>query len=188
MRWCFSALPALLLALFLGACASIPSGQAPAIQTDAPSETARQYWLSGRLSVRVNDRLEIAKVIWERGANGERLQFFTPFGGQVADVVRAMDGRVTLKQGDETREAESIGALTASLFGAALDTDEISRWIQMTGIVEGAARDVSLKDGTIWSVTAERPKTIGTYRIFERLNAVKGDTTVRLVIDEWQPR
>jgi outer membrane biogenesis lipoprotein LolB len=176
------------VALLLSACATLSSAPDQSPAAVEPAQIARQYWLSGRLSVRVNDRLEIAKIVWERNAGGEHLQFFTPFGGQVADVVRAANGRVTLKQGEETREAESMGALTASLFGAALDTDEISRWIQMTGLADGAARDIALKDGTIWSVTAERPKLIGAYRIFERLSAIKGDTTVRLVIDEWQPR
>lgn len=189
MRSVCPAIFALLLGGGVTGCATTtPRAPEHPAAAGAAAETARQYWLSGRLSVRVNDRLEIANIVWERSENGEHLQFFTPFGGQVADVVRAADGRVTLKQGEETRAAESMGALTTALFGAALDTDEISRWIQMSGVTDGVAREVTLKDGGVWSVTAERPKSIGVYRIFERLSAVKGDTTIRLVIDEWQPR
>jgi outer membrane biogenesis lipoprotein LolB len=177
-----------LIALLVSACTSLPdASRAPAI-ANASSQTARQYWLSGRLSVRVNDRLDIAKITWARNADDETLQVFTPFGSQIAELSRASNGRVRLKRGDETREAESMTALTTVLFGVALDTDDISRWLQMADLVEGEMRPVTLKDGSVWRLTAERAKTVGAYRIFERLTAVNGDTTVRLFVDEWQPR
>ncbi len=79
-------------------------------------------------------------------------------------------------------------ALTSVLFGVAIDTDDIARWLQLAELSEGDARPVTLKDGSVWRVTAERAKTVGAYRIFERLTAVNGDTTVRLIVDEWQLR
>ncbi len=92
-----------LIAALVSACATAPNvARAPTVSdlvTSGAPQTARQYWLSGRLSVRINDRLDIAKIVWTRNANDENLQVFTPFGSQIADLTRGNNGRVTLKQG-----------------------------------------------------------------------------------------
>jgi outer membrane biogenesis lipoprotein LolB len=147
--------------------------------------------LNGRVSVRVGERLETAKIVWSRGRAEERLQFFTPFGSQVAEVIVSRDGPsagdVTLRRGSETVSASSMAQLTESLLGAALNTDEIARWVQGAGLREDQVVEVTLKDGAVWQVTAEKfQEKFRPDRVVTRLLAIKGDTVVRLFVDEWK--
>jgi outer membrane lipoprotein LolB len=181
-------------ALFLTGCASLPNESADSARPTASvtkPKVAAHFLLSGRISVRVDDRLDSAKIVWERNPKEERLKFFSPFGSQLAEVSRIKGGRTTLIQGSETVAAESISQLTQSLLGVALETDEIARWVQGDGLTENVPFDFSSADGTVWRVTAEKFESTSevdasSYRFVSRLTATKGDTRVRFVVDEWK--
>lgn len=154
-------------------------------------KVAKHFSMTGRISVRVDDRLDSAKIIWERTQDGERLKFFSPFGSQLAEVASDKDGGTTMTQGNVTVAADSIAQLTKSLLGVSLVTDEIARWVQGDGLTENKSFDFASADGTVWSVTAEkfeRASAVSNYRFVSRLNATKGGTRVRLVVDEWKAR
>lgn len=154
-------------------------------------KVAKHFSMTGRISVRVDDRLDSAKIIWERTQDGERLKFFSPFGSQLAEVASDKDGFTTMTQGNVTVAADSIAQLTKSLLGVSLVTDEIARWVQGDGLTENKSFDFASADGTVWSVTAEkfeRASAVSNYRFVSRLNATKGGTRVRLVVDEWKAR
>ena len=154
-------------------------------------KVAKHFSMTGRISVRVDDRLDSAKIIWERTQDGERLKFFSPFGSQLAEVASDKDGVTTMTQGNVTVAADSIAQLTKSLLGVSLVTDEIARWVQGDGLTENKSFDFASADGTVWSVTAEkfeRASAVSNYRFVSRLNATKGGTRVRLVVDEWKAR
>ena len=118
----------------------------------------------------------------------ERIALFTPFGSQIAEVVKRADGRVTMRKDNETVAAESIEALTSSLFGVGLDLDAIAAWTQGVGLAEGVSTERKFANGMIWQVTAERFSMRTPHRVAGRVSAISGDTVVRLVIDEWQPQ
>ncbi len=154
-------------------------------------KVAKHFSMIGRISVRVDDRLDSAKIIWERTQDGERLKFFSPFGSQLAEVASDKDGVTTMTQGNVTVAADSIAQLTKSLLGVSLVTDEMARWVQGDGLTENKSFDFASADGTVWSVTAEkfeRASAVSNYRFVSRLNATKGGTRVRLVVDEWKAR
>jgi len=154
-------------------------------------KVAKHFSMTGRISVRVDDRLDSAKIIWERTQDGERLKFFSPFGSQLVEVASDKDGGTTMTQGNVTVAADSIAQLTKSLLGVSLVTDEIARWVQGDGLTENKSFDFASADGTVWSVTAEkfeRASAVSNYRFVSRLNATKGGTRVRLVVDEWKAR
>ncbi len=111
---------------------------------------------------------------------------FTPFGSQVAELVKSSDGLVTLRRDQETRTAANVGELTASLLGVPLDMDSIAAWTQGVGLNENEETEKKFANGDAWHVTAERFQTQGIYRHVSRLIAIRGDTVVRLVVDEWQ--
>ena len=125
-----------------------------------------------------------------------RLQIFTPFGSQLADVKRDKNGRATLTRGTEVVAAESIVDLTQMVLGVPLETDEIARWVQGDGLTENKPFEFESADGLVWRVTAEKfesvaaseafPPNTDSYRFASRLNAEKGNIRVRLVIDEWK--
>ena len=118
----------------------------------------------------------------------ERIALFTPFGSQIAEVVKRADGRVTMRKDNETVAAESIEALTSSLFAVGLDLDAIAAWTQGVGLAEGVSTERMFANGMIWQVTAERFSMRTPHRVAGRVSAISGDTVVRLVIDEWQPQ
>lgn len=182
--WC------VLMAWLLGACETLP----PAVMVSTANVSIASYFsMTGRLSVRAGERLDSVKLVWLKDQRLQRLQFFTPFGSQMAEVLQADGGVATLRQGKEVVTADSLATLTESFLGFALDTAEIEQWIQGAGLVDGEPRDMLLRDGNIWRVTAERFQVATasnrpreTFRYAARLTAVKGDITIRLVVDEWQ--
>lgn len=181
-RFCFG-----LAAMLLGACAapaSRPTGPAGSVALAAP---ATAFTLTGRLSVRVDDRIDAGSIRWERSAAAERIDVFTPLGSQVAALTRDAEGRAELRRGDEVRLAASLAELTASLFGVALDLERIARWMQgheLDGNGHGTARS---SDGRLWDIEAEGIAAGIARPIARRLTLVNGGTVVKLVIDSWEP-
>ena len=189
----------LLAVLMLGACSSLPPSQSAVGRV---TSEAQFFTLTGRLSIRQNDRLDSVKIVWSKDAREERLKFFTPFGSQLAELVKITpDGgraEITLNNGNQITRAVSIDELTESVLGVALEVDQIARWIQGTGLTEDLPQDIRLRDGSVWQVTAERFQNAqDIYRYAARISAVKGahtavgaqfvagDISLRLVVDEW---
>jgi outer membrane biogenesis lipoprotein LolB len=132
-RFIIGFMPLIIAATLLSGCASIdpmPATLAPAVSLSP----ARFFALRGRISVRVGDKIESAQIRWAKLPGGERLEVFTPFGSQVAELVKSADGTVTLRRDHETTTAESIAALTTSLLGVPLDMDAIAAWTQGVGL------------------------------------------------------
>lgn len=182
-RFCVTGV--ILVAGAISGCASTE-----ATHVESPSNgnysLAQHFLLQGRISVRVGDKIESGGIHWARRPEEERLEIFTPFGTQVAELVKPRDGPVTLRRDRETVAAESIGALTASVLGVALDMDAIAAWIQGDGAADGVPLERRLANGEVWQVSAERFQFRDAHRFASRLSAIRGDTVVRLVIDEWQ--
>ncbi|MEO8101442.1 MAG: outer membrane lipoprotein LolB [Betaproteobacteria bacterium] len=172
-------------AVLLAACV------APAIVPPMPAAPGAYpasvfFRLQGRLSVRVGDKIEIGHIRWARLPGEERLEISTPFGGQIAEIVKPANGDVVMRRSQEIVRAKSIGELTASLLGVPLDMDAIARWTQGIGLAEDEPVEQQFGNGDTWQVTVERLRVAGAFRYASRLSALRGDVVVRLVIDEWQ--
>jgi outer membrane biogenesis lipoprotein LolB len=161
---------------------SLPVTSAPAWNLPP----AKFFSLRGRISVRVGDKIESGQIRWAKLPDEERLEVFTPFGSQVAELLKVKNGHVTLRREQQVITAESMGELTSSLLGVSLDMDAIAGWTQGTGLKENEAIEQRFDNGEAWQVTVERLQTRGDHRFASRLSAIRGDTVVRLVIDEWQ--
>ncbi|MBL0121224.1 MAG: outer membrane lipoprotein LolB [Betaproteobacteria bacterium] len=187
-RFCVGMLPAIIVASLLPGCAAIDpmpaTSAAPALATGLLP--AKYFTLRGRISVRVGDKIESAQIRWTKTPDEERLEVFTPFGSQVAELVRSDGGGVTLRREHEITTAESIAELTSSLLGVALDMDAIAIWTQGIGLKENESIERRFGNGAAWQVTVERLQNRGIHRYASRLSAISGDTVVRLVIDEWR--
>lgn len=171
----------------LAGCASIdraPGGDA--LVPDRSISPASFFTLRGRISVRVNDKLESGQILWTRLGTEERIELFTPFGNQVAELVKPRDGRVTLRRGHEIDTAASMEDLTRALLGVSLDLDAMARWTQGVGLVDGVAAERKFLNGDAWQVTADRLQPRGGHQFASRVSAIRGDIVVRLVIDEWR--
>ncbi len=182
--FCAAILAVIAIVLPAGCATTVPEFGVRAQTASAPP--AAYFSLQGRIRVRVGDKVESGQIRWTRLVNDERLQVFTPFGSQVAELTWGADGRVTLRRDDKTMVAGSIGELTASLLGVPLDMDAIAIWIQGIGFMDGKPVERQVGNGDVWRVTVESLQMQGVYQYAARLSAVSGDTVVRVVIDHWQ--
>ncbi len=148
---------------------------------------AAHFELKGRISVRVNDRIDSGQLRWLRGAAEERMDLYSPLGSQLAEVVQRKGEGARMRRDGEVSEAASIDELASKLLGVSLGTQRVASWVQGVGLADGRTVEQTLANGERWMVTAERFQAVAPYRFVGRLSAVRGDVTVRLVIDEWQP-
>lgn len=190
MRRCFFVCATFLSIATLGACTTMPltPSAIPAVPAGG-NALAAYFSLNGRISVRVNDKVDSGQIRWQRSAIEERIGLYSPLGTQVAELISNKRTRmVTLRQGNEMSTAASVAELTQSLLGVALDLDRMAEWVQGAGLRENEITDMTLGNGEIWRVTAERYVVNGQYRFASRVIATSGDIMVRLVIDEWTPQ
>jgi outer membrane biogenesis lipoprotein LolB len=188
MMWrCFFVCTTLAVVVSFSACTTTqlaPTGTSAAVTGDG--NMAPYFSLAGRISVRVNDKLDSGQIRWQRSAMEERIGLFSPLGSQVAELISdARTGAVTLRQGKETVTAGSVPELTQALLGVPLDLERVAQWVQGVGLRENEVTDVTLASGESWRVTAERYSASGNYRFASRVIATRGDIAIRLVIDEW---
>ncbi len=165
-------------------CATAPPS-APVVRSQKPP--VEQFSLVARLSVRVDNRLDVVRLRWTRTRGEERMGFFSPFGSQVAELSQTAAGPATLRRGKETQTAASINEFTESLLGVSLDIDQAALWIQAAGLNVDEPRDLAARDGSLWRVTLEGIAQENGYDHATRLSAVKDGIMVKMVIEEWQP-
>lgn len=185
-------LVAAVITLLLAGCATSPPTVGPQISPtrDGPQVFIEQFALSGRLSVRIGDRLDSVRIEWTREGNKELINFFSPFGSQLAQVSASSEG-ANLVRGDQTEYAPTVGALTQSLLGTPIDTALLSRWVQ--GAVDLMSVDVAAVSGDRlirWTVRAEAIRAVDGIvggRFATRITASEGDTTIRLFVDQFRP-
>ncbi len=175
----------LLAAMLMAGCASFGIAPPPPAASTTASP-ANYFSLQGRISVRVGDKLESGRVTWAKLPTEERIELFTPFGSQVAELIKDSSGRVTLRRGREIETAASMETLTLALLGVALDIEEVARWTQAIGLTDDVDAEKTFSNGDKWLVTASRVQGRSNHQIASRVSAVRGDTVVRLVIDEWR--
>ena len=192
LRRCFFAGIAAMALGSVGACTSL-GAPASARSASPTGETAlaAYFSLNGRISVRVNDKVDSGQVRWQRSAGEERIGLYSPLGSQVAELLNDKTaGTATLRQGQGTEitTATSVAALTQAMLGVPLDLDRLAAWVQGAGLRENEATDATLANGEIWRVTAERFQISGSHRFASRVVATHADIVVRLVVDEWVPQ
>ncbi len=193
MRRCFFMCVVFYAIVTLDACTTLQVTRDAQLATPGGEKiVAQTFSLNGRISVRVNDKLDSGQIRWHRTLDEERIGLYSPLGSQIAELL--IDKRaniVTLRQGTESTTAASVSELTQSMLGAPLDLDLLNAWVQGVGLIENLATDVTLANGEKWRVTAERFNVAGAggnYRFASRVTATRGDVAVRLVIDEWTPQ
>ena len=178
----------LVLATLVGCSTASRVPTAIATSRSGDAKLADQFSLTGRISVRVGDKIDSGQIRWQRTARGERIGLYSPLGSQVAELVSdKVADTVTLRQGKETLTAASIAALTQSLLGIPLDLDRLAAWVQGRGLLENQSVDVGFANGDRWLVTVENFQAVGKYQFASRVIATSKDIIVRLVVDEWLP-
>ena len=161
------------LALLLGACALAPKSTVlPELAGVPPA-----FEMSGRLALRQGDRSEIAKLRWTHRPGTDLWVIASPLGNEVARIESSPQGATLTQAGGGGVQADSFAELTERVLGVALAPELLARWLH-GGAADGAPSD--------WSVTVEEKQRAGTVDIARLMSARRGDTTVRLVVDEYR--
>jgi outer membrane lipoprotein LolB len=165
------ALAACALASWLGACATLtPPAPLPALER-AP----QSFEMSGRLSVRLAERSEIARLRWTRRGAEDVWVIASPLGNEVARLRSDASG-ATLS-GPSEEKADSFAALAERLLGVALEPAELAAWLHGKVPAQAAGG---------WTVTLEETQRAGEVDLAKRLTARRGDVVVRLVVDDYR--
>ncbi|MBL8516309.1 MAG: outer membrane lipoprotein LolB [Betaproteobacteria bacterium] len=177
--------------LLLAGCATAPA-EPPTTAEPMPVGPGHDYFtLSGRLSVRDGQRVEIATLRWERTASGEVLTLGSPLGSTVARLSQPAGGSAELVAGDRKTSALDMEALTADALGTSVPLRALGWWLQgLSGRVEAGRRvpTGAAFEHEGWDIRIEEFPLSAAAPVARRIVARRGDIALRLVVDEWLPR
>jgi outer membrane biogenesis lipoprotein LolB len=132
--------------------------------------------MSGRISVRQGDRSDIAKLRWTHKRDADVWAIASPLGNEVARIESNAGGAV-LSTGGQAQAADSFDDLTEKILGVPLNPRMLAAWLH------GDLHETPAQ----WRVTIDETQKAGNVELARRLSAVRGETSVRLVVDEYQP-
>jgi outer membrane biogenesis lipoprotein LolB len=156
-------------ALALAACATTPLPQLASVPA--------AFEMSGRLAVRQGDRSDIAKLRWTRRPGSDVWVIASPLGNEVARIESGPGGTSLLRAGAAPEMADDFASLTHKLLGVPLDPRSVAAWLH--GETPAAAPGD-------WQVTIDETQRAGAVDLARRITASRGDTTVRLVVDDYK--
>ncbi len=161
----------LALALWLAACAAIPAPSATPRLASVPAA----FEMSGRISIRLADRSDIARLRWTRSGGGDVWVISSPLGNEVARLESTPAG-ATLA-GAASESADSFAMLTERLLGVSLEPDLLASWLHGTLPAQAPGG---------WQVTLDETTPAGAVNLARRLTAIRGEVVVRLVVDDYR--
>lgn len=177
----------------LVACAGLPGTDTPpgGEQRLAVGAGHARFALSGRLSVREGQRIEMAGLRWERASTTETVTLTSPLGTTVAQLFKGEDGIARLKAGERETTAANLEALIEDALGTAVPLEALGWWIQ--GLASDPGTGVRRETGAAfghagWDIRLEEFPLTEHVPVARRIVARRGDVTLRLVIDEWSAR
>ncbi len=176
------------VSLGIGACFFVACATTVPPSPGAPQAAAvTQFSLSGRLSVRDGQQVDIAGISWHNAVDEESISLRSPLGSEVARIWRGPDGLVRLKTGEVERIGPDIETLISEALRTAVPLRALAWWIQGRD-AQGAPLPGSSFDHLGWLVSVEEYPQSSSLPVAKRITARKGDLTLRLVIDEWNAR
>ena len=159
--------------LLLGSCAITPE----ATRLPELSGVPASFEMTGRLAVRQGQRSDIAKLRWTHEGPRDEWIISSPIGNEVARIEADASEAVLHRAGAESETAPDFSSLTERILGVALDPATLAAWLHGSG---GSLT----KEG--WTVTLDEKQRAGAVDIARRITASRGDTSVRLVVDEYR--
>lgn len=198
--WLSRAAALMLLCGLVTACAVRPpqptaTDNSVAVETWTPSPVPAAWRLSGRTSLRLEDEGVTATVVWDQSGSEYRIDLRGAFGAGSLRIVGDDDVvRLTTADG-ERYTADSPRELVRAVTGYDLPVSFLRYWV--TG------RPVPWLDGRVtpdsaglpsvirqsgWRVTYEAFRSVGRYRLPDRVAVAREGMSVRIAIGDWESR
>lgn len=193
-----SPLAAALLVLLLGACAAQqpqPGGDATWDEHETRLRALTHWSASGKLALRTPDMSESANLQWQQRAGRTQLQLSGPLG--VNPTTLTSDGvTLEIQQGEESRVLDladpqelarrtgwelPLLALPHWLKGA--PAPELDIQFMAFGAVPSLLQTLQQDD---WEISYEQYRTFRQLDLPTRLHIRRADTSVKVIISDWQ--
>ncbi len=159
--------------LFLASCALAPQPTTlPELGTVPAS-----FEMSGRLAVRQGDRSDIAKLRWTHERAGDVWVISSPLGNEVARIESGPRGATLQRAGGDPESAPDFTSLAERVLGVPLEPKQLANWLHDPAGPFTASG---------WNVKIDEAQLAGAVSIARRITATHGDTSVRLVVDEYR--
>ena len=159
--------------LFVAACATVAPPAPPPQLSSVPAA----FDMSARISIRQADRSDIAKLRWVHRPRRDVWTIASPLGNEVARIESDGGGATLTQAGGGGYQADSFADLTERVLNVPLEPAMLASWLH------GDLREVPQG----WNVTLDETQDAGKVKLARRLTAARGDVTLRLVVDEYQP-
>lgn len=189
MRAAFAALPAVLAAAILAACAPTPLQRPNPVLPSA----LEAFTVSGRLSARHGTEGVTANFQWRHHGAQDDLELVSPLGQTIA-VLTADNAGARLQTSDgRIHTAETWTQLTEQGLGWPLPVDGLTYWIQglpRPGASYSQEPDEAGRLGVLrqdgWTILYTSYAAVGDAMRPARIVATYPDVELRLAIDRWQ--
>lgn len=173
----------------------------PATNTSGKPDIALQkrlaqidHWqFSGKLAVRTPEQSESAQIQWQQNGEHFDIRLSGPAGLKATHIV-GEPGDVNFEQGDRRERATSVEALSQRLIGWPLPADELTWWLrglpasgtqaQSAGYAPEGWLVHLVQDG--WTIHFSQHRAAGSATLPGRIEAVRGDVKIILIIKHWQ--
>jgi hypothetical protein len=135
------------------------------------------FEMSGRIAVRQGERNDIAKLRWSHDRSRDTWVISSPLGNEVARIESAQQGVTLERAGAAPESAADFQTLTERLLGVPLDPRNLANWLHgtMGSTTTGG-----------WIVEVQETQKAGAVDIARLITARRGDTSVRLVVDDYR--
>lgn len=161
------------VSLLLASCAIAPE---PTKLPELDSVPA-SFEMAGRIAVRQGDRSDIAKLRWSHDRARDTWVISSPLGNEVARIESAQQGVTLQRAGAAAETAPDFPSLTEQLLGVPLDPRQLANWLH------GSAGSITTGG---WVVEVQETQKAGAIDIARLITARRGETSVRLVVDEYR--
>lgn len=183
-------LSAALLVALLAACGNQPPKAT--IPPRPPRESVLQFWLEGRIAVRLPERSSTMRISWEHAPQSDTIGFSSPLGNQLAELQRDAHGARWLAANGEHHEAHDADQLIWELTDIPVPLDNLILWTtgRVSPLASVLAYDTAgrlreaLDEGWTVRVTAyetDQPNALPT-----ALEIEGSGMRVKFAIETWQ--
>lgn len=190
----------LLLVATLSGCASAPPIAINTLQQEqlcqqhlAKIATIGQFSLQGRIAVNTEGKGYSGGLTWAHAAEADKLEMFSPLGGQVADITKNPT-EVTLTTSDGKQySAVNAETLTENTLGWRLPLSGLVNWVigrpatssaPTERVLDAQGRIVKLKqDG--WDIEYSQYSAVDGYDLPSRIALRSAKINLKLVVDKW---
>ncbi len=166
---------------WLGGCAGLGPGSESDENSVVVGPPLQQFSITGRLSLRQGERRDHLGFDWQHSPQSDSVLLLSPLGQGLAEIIRGPDGAQLKRPNAEPVSAPNLAVLAQQVFGVSLPLQELGEWVR--GARGRAGTDNSWAIRVLQTVAV--PDAASARRLPRRLEALRADIELSLIVDDW---